>query len=170
LVSYKGLFELLEAWFDVARSLPGATLVLVGEGSADIDNCERELREQVASLDMKDQVIFAGAVDNVQDYLKCADVFVFPSRNEAFGLSVIEAMAAGLPVVSSRAGGLADIAISDNGVLPVEIDSGSSLKDTLIDILGDESRRRRLGRRARSSACSRFDLHAVGDRYLQLFA
>ena len=109
-------------------------------------------------------------MDNVQDYLRCADVFVFPSRNEAFGLSVIEAMAAGLPVVSSRAGGLADIARSDNGVLPVDAGNPDSLKEAIVAILGDEKGRRRLGQRARNSACSHYDHYAVSDRYLQLFA
>lgn len=170
LVSYKGLFDLVDAWRDVAQSIPEATLVLVGAGGADIDNCERELRDRVAATGLGGRIIFVGAVSNVQDYLKCADVFVFPSRNEAFGLSVIEAMAAGLPVVSSRAGGLADIARSDNGVLPVEAGNPDSLREALVAILRDETWRRRLGQHARDSACALYDHYAVGDRYLQLFA
>ena len=45
---------------------------------------------------------FTGRVDNVEDYLRAADVFVFPSVFEALGLSLIEAAACGLPA-SARA-------------------------------------------------------------------
>ena len=50
-----------------------------------------------------------GRVDDVENYLRAADVFVFPSRFEALGISWIEAAACGLPAVGSRTGGIVDV-------------------------------------------------------------
>jgi GT2 family glycosyltransferase len=84
-------------------------LVLVGEGGGDLDACEDELRRYVAQHTLEGRVRFTGAVDNVPDWLRAADAFVFPTENEAFGLSLVEAMACGLPSVSTVVGGLAEI-------------------------------------------------------------
>ena len=91
LVSYKGLPTVLRAW----QALPDATreqchLLFVGEGGHDIFNCEQALRDTVAEAGLVGSVTFAGAVDNVVDYLQASDVFLFPTENEAFGISIIK--------------------------------------------------------------------------------
>jgi glycosyltransferase involved in cell wall biosynthesis len=93
LVSYKGLPLLLETWRQLAQHFPTGTLVLVGEGSGDMHDCERDLRDFVARHGLDARVRFTGAVTRVEDWLRAADVFVFPTGNEAFGLSLVEAMA-----------------------------------------------------------------------------
>ena len=107
LVSYKGLTLLLRVWCELCRSGMSGTLVMVGAGSADMHNCEDALRRYVDEHRLDDRVIFTGGVANVEDYLRAADVFVFPTEKEAFGVSLVEAMACGLPSVATRAGGIA---------------------------------------------------------------
>ena len=68
----------------------------VGEGEL-----EQALRQEVRELGLQQQVIFQGAVSNVQDYLQAMDVFVLPSFFEGLGIVGIEAQAAGLPVLAS---------------------------------------------------------------------
>ena len=109
LVTTKGLPSLLRAWPAVIGRHPDALLVLVGSGGLGLQNCENELKLQVAQSGLETSVLFTGSVGNVHEYLQAGDIFVFPSEREAFGISVIEAMAAGLPVVTTCIDGIKDI-------------------------------------------------------------
>jgi len=168
LVSYKGLPLLLRIWTEVARRHTEAHLVLVGEGGSDIHNCEAELRSMARADGGSARVHFAGAVEHVGDYLRAADVFVFPSEEEAFGLSVVEAMATGLPVVATTAGGLVDVVSEENGALPVRLGDGEELTAALDRVLSDPELARTLGERGRRTAVAKFGLESVRDAYLGL--
>lgn len=109
LVTTKGLPSLLRAWPLVLKRHPEALLVLVGSGGLGIQNCEDMLRRLVKENRLESSVLFTGSLDNVQEYLQASDVFVFPSEREAFGISIIEAMACGLPVVTTGVDGIRDI-------------------------------------------------------------
>lgn len=168
LVSYKGLPSLTRIWPDVARSHPRAHLVLVGEGGQDIHNCEAALRETVRESGMDDRVSFVGAVEDVAEYLRAADIFVFPTEEEAFGLAAVEAMASGLALVSTQTGGLADFVSEDHGAIVVAAGDERQLAQALIRVLDDPGLRAELGRRGRRCAVERFSLDAVRDQYLEL--
>ncbi len=105
LVSYKGLALLLRVWREVVIEFPKAKLLLVGSGGLDMHNCEDELRSYVADHGLQNHVSFSGAVQNVEEYLQASDLFVFPTESEAFGLSLVEAMACGLPVITTSSRG-----------------------------------------------------------------
>jgi glycosyltransferase involved in cell wall biosynthesis len=109
LVTTKGLLPLLEAWRSVAATHPDALLVLVGSGGLGLQNCEAELRQRVHRDRLEERVLFTGSVDNVHEYLQASDLFVFPTEREAFGISVLEAMACGLPIVTTCVDGIRDV-------------------------------------------------------------
>ncbi len=166
LVSYKGLPRLLRIWQNLVVNHPHAQLVLVGEGSEDIHNCEAELHRFVEENALDDQVRFTGMVENVADYLRASDAFVFPTTVEAFGLAAVEAMACGLPVVSTRTGGLADFISEENGAIAIETDD--ELRSGLQRMIDDTEFAEELGRRGRETACRLFSLDSIRDRYLEL--
>jgi len=100
----KGLPALLAA----LRLLPGAhALVLGGDRPARM----RRGRELAGELGVEDRVHFAGVRPDPERLLAAADCLVFPSRFDAFGNAVLEAMASGLPVVVSRRAGGAEVVI-----------------------------------------------------------
>ena len=99
LTRQKGQDVLLAAWPAIRRSCPGARLALVGDGDR-----EGALRSVPAP-----GVTFAGAVDDVRDWLAAADVVVLPSRWEGLSLTVLEAMATGRSVVVSDIPGLGEV-------------------------------------------------------------
>lgn len=169
LVSYKGLPLLLRAWRDLRRSGTSGTLVLAGAGGADMHNCEDELREYVAEHGLEDSVVFAGAVDNVEDYLRASDAFVFPTENEAFGVSLIEAMAAGLPSVATPVGAIPDFFVDGANGLVVEPGSFAPLRDAIRVLLAGGDRVAALGRAARETVTARFSEDTIADGYLQVF-
>jgi starch synthase len=79
-------------------------------------------------LGIEDSVIFEGFIpdDELGDYYHSADVFVSPSINEPFGLTVTEAVEAGTPVVATSSG--AEEVLPGNAVVSVEPDSDSIMK------------------------------------------
>lgn len=109
LVTSKGLHSLLRAWQKVVPAHAEALLVLVGYGGLSMQNCEDELRRFTRDNGLDCSVMFTGSVDNVHEYLQAADAFVFPTQREAFGISVIEAMACGLPVITTGIDGVRDV-------------------------------------------------------------
>jgi glycosyltransferase involved in cell wall biosynthesis/methionyl-tRNA formyltransferase len=131
----KGLASLLRAWTTIAASHPHAHLMLVGSGGLGSHNCEGPLRSYVASHDLSSAVTFTGSVTNVHEYLQAADVFVFPSLREAFGISVIEAMACELPVITTTPGGLADVVRDPKTAVIVPPDDDVALAQALQQVL-----------------------------------
>ncbi len=85
--------------FEVLKYLPSKfVLLLCGDGPF-----KKELEETVKTMGLSDRVVFTGRIresDKV-DYYNLADVFVYPSLNEGFGLSVYEALACGKRVIAS---------------------------------------------------------------------
>jgi glycosyltransferase involved in cell wall biosynthesis len=169
LVSYKGLPGLVRVWQRLASNRTDTTLVLVGSGSLDIHNCERQLREMVARADMEDRVLFCGDVGNVHEYLQAADAFVFPSENEAFGVALIEAMACGLPVIATPVGGAKDLLVHGQNGLVVEPGDEQGLFCQLEALLADCALARRLGLTAAQTVQRRYSVEAVTDAYVCLF-
>ena len=98
---YKNCDGLLRAFAAAKPDLGGHRLVVVGPGrdTAYVG----ELRALAAQLGIADDVIWVGGVpiEETVDFYRAADVFVYPSHNETFGLPILEAMACGCPVVTS---------------------------------------------------------------------
>ena len=83
---------LAKVFTEIKKIKPNSKLLLVGSGEL-----EEEVRSELGSLGVFDDVIFAGSVDNVSDYYSAMDAFVFPSVYEGLGIVLIEAQSSGLP-------------------------------------------------------------------------
>jgi glycosyltransferase involved in cell wall biosynthesis len=166
----KGLETLLSAFGEVARESPEAHLVIVGSGEGQALSVEGALRDEVRRSGLQARVTFAGRRDDVEECLRAADVFVFPSLNEALGISLVEAAACGLPAVASRTGGIVDVVRDGNTGLLVDPGDAPGLAAAMRRLLGDASQRQALGAAARERAVARFDFDASVAQYRALFA
>jgi glycosyltransferase involved in cell wall biosynthesis len=169
LVSYKGLPLLLRVWDEIRCRHENAILLLAGTGGLDIHNCEAQLHDYVTSAGLKENVLFLSAVQNIPEYLQAADLFVFPTENDAFPSSLIEAMACGLPIVTTPVGGIKTIVAHQETGLLVQPGNHQQLYDALIAILSDKTLASRLGHTGRQIVEERYSAGNTVGKYLALF-
>jgi len=166
----KGVMMLIDVWRELAAAHPDAHLVIVGTGRGSFDSCERELGEFVARHGLGGQVTLTGNVANVHEYLQAADLFVFPSDYEGFGLSILEAMAVGLPMVSTRVGVTMEIPAGVEFGILVPPKDRNAFRDALQQLLRDDGLRRRMGVNAHAAVQARYSLTAEARQYVEVFA
>jgi N-acetyl-alpha-D-glucosaminyl L-malate synthase BshA len=99
----KRVRDVVRVFARVREQVP-SVLVMVGDGP-DRGAAEEEARLQGVAADVR----FLGKIDAVAPLLAAADLYVFPSESESFGLSALEALACGVPVVAARVGGVPEV-------------------------------------------------------------
>ena len=136
LVYEKGIQHLIAAMPKILDNYHDAKLIIAGKGGM-ID----ELKAQVEYMGISNKVYFTGYLDakQVQKMYKCADVAVFPSTYEPFGIVALEAMLAGVPTVVSDVGGLNEIV--EHGVTGMKSYAGNSnsIADSILTLLYDHA-------------------------------
>jgi len=129
----------------VLQQVPGTRLAVVGDGPARAD-----LQAQFAGTPTKFMGYLRG--EELWSAFASADIFVFPSALETFGLVLIEAMAAGLPVVTSRVGGVDDMVRSGVNGYVFNVGDVRGMIDGVRAILSHKNKRQVMGRNARMFA------------------
>ncbi|MEA5593444.1 glycosyltransferase family 4 protein [Rivularia sp. UHCC 0363] len=141
LIDEKGIPELLEAFTKLSPQKQ-VTLVIVGDGSRSQNYHSYTQQNQL------DNVVFAGFQPQtaLPQYYGIADIFVFPTRSDTWGLVLNEAMAAGLPIVCSDAAGAApDLVVNgENGYL-IPVGDVEKLSEKLQILVEDENLREKMG-------------------------
>jgi glycosyltransferase involved in cell wall biosynthesis len=136
----KGGPELAAAFGRVLESHPDAALTVVGCSPVlELPNCE---------------VVGPVPVDDVAPYYDRASIFCLPTRREAYGIAVVEALARGLPVVATRVGALPELVTDGETGYLVEVGDVDALARRLTALLDDPDRRRRFGLAARRAGAS----------------
>ncbi|ECD5144132.1 glycosyltransferase family 1 protein, partial [Salmonella enterica subsp. enterica serovar Caracas] len=108
--------------------------LIIGDGKPEY---KKKLRNKITSKNLWDRVYMAGEVYPVMPVYKYADLVVVPSRNESFGMTVVEASYMEIPVFASNVGGLAEIIQSNiNGIL-LPVDNKCIWAATLCDYLNN---------------------------------
>jgi glycosyltransferase involved in cell wall biosynthesis len=169
LVSYKGLPLLLSVWKEIRCEFADASLLLVGIGGLDIHNCEAQLKAYVEENDLQQCVFFTGSVHNVPDYLRASDVFVLPTKEDAFPGALLEAMACRLPVITTPVGAIKTVIKDGENGLLVQPGSFEQLRQALAALLTDGGLAKKLGEAGRQTVQNRYAAVTVARQYEQLF-
>lgn len=162
----KGIDILLRAFALVAPKFADVSLVLIG----------REGPQYAALLQLVDDLGLARRVRcltnvehaQVMRYHRAATVFVLASRDEPFGIAILEAGVNGVPVVASRVGGIPEIISSPRLGALVEPENVEMLADAMERLLVSEATRHELGQQLRAHVMANFTWQAAGRKYLQL--
>lgn len=156
LESEKGFDVLVEAASIVLAREPRAQVVIAGDGSL-----RSALEQQAARSGFGPRMRLIGRQEDMGVCYRAADIVAVPSRSEGQGLTPLEAMAHALPVIASRVGGLCEVVDDGQTGILVNADSPDELAGALVELLGDEVARRRLGSGGRARVTERFSLDAM---------
>jgi glycosyltransferase involved in cell wall biosynthesis len=160
----KGHDVLLAAAAQVCREHPNVRFQLAGDGPM-----RPQLEQQARDLGIGPNVAFLGHREDVPELLAHSDLFVLPSRTEAFPNGLVEAMAAGLPCIASSVGGILELLQHDTNGLLVPVGDAASMAAAISALLRDPVRADSLGVAARQTIESRYSFDRMIEAFERLY-
>lgn len=160
LVPYKGAKYLIEAFKKVEEEDDDTILIIIGSGP---------LKEELEDLAKGSKNIkFTGRVEDLKPYYSLCDVFVLPSvsRQEAFGIALIEAMFFGKPCITTDIdSGMKYVVDYGNAGILVKPKDASGLKNEIIKLIKDDGLRKEIGEKARKRVLEKFASRVVLEKF-----
>ena len=158
LVYEKGVQYLIGAMPKILEHYHDAKLVIAGKGGM-ID----ELKKEVNTLGLDSKVCFAGYLNgkDVAKMYKAADISVFPSTYEPFGIVALEAMLAEIPVVVSDIGGLNEIVDHRQTGMKSYCGNSNSIADSILELLFDPALCSSIVKKAKSTVRNEYNWNKI---------
>ncbi|MFZ4779523.1 MAG: glycosyltransferase family 4 protein, partial [Terrimicrobiaceae bacterium] len=160
----KGVDLLLKAFPMVLQTHPGARLIIGGDGRE-----MGRLQDLTRNLGIFDKVQFIGQVENPKSFLDKLDIFVAPSREESFGITVCEAMERGLPIVAADVGGIPEIIRHNVDGILVPSEQPDCIGKALIHLLNNPEVRAILGGSGRCRVGNMFSRQTAVDSHERIY-
>ncbi len=159
----KGWKHFLDAMPRILKEFPDAKAIFIGYSR------NKELENYSKSLDLEKSVVFLGYLPEGSkiDAFRSADVFVFPTLYEGFGIVFLEAMAAGLPIVTTDSAGNKEIVDGSNGILTAPKQS-VEIAAAVIKLLENKALRSKISRNNKKKVLQ-YDWKKVAERYLEIY-
>ncbi|WFU19019.1 glycosyltransferase family 4 protein [Bradyrhizobium sp. CB3481] len=158
----KGTDVFVEAMCQLLPRYPDFTAVIVGAVVAEQQGFANALKQKIEAAGLQSRIVITGELEigEVQRWYQRLTIYAFTSRNEGFGLTLIEAMAAGAALVAARAGA-AEFVVED-GVTGLLIPPGdaAALVAALEPLMRDPASANAMGERARTRVVEKFSLEA----------
>ncbi|NLF96163.1 MAG: glycosyltransferase [Candidatus Riflebacteria bacterium] len=160
----KGIDRLINACSRLKHKGIAFELIIGGDGRH-----RHELNELASKLEIADCCRFCGEISDRQSFLDELDIFVAPSRQEAFGIHICEAMERSLPVVGARVGGIPELIEHGKTGILFDPERPDELADALAKLAKDRQLRSTLGINARNRVEKLFNRESAVARHLELF-
>lgn len=161
LVPYKDYFTTLEALRMLKDENYDFFYTIIGDGPLRDD-----LEKDVSLKGLRGRVILIGSVENPEQHLAKADVFIHSSKGEGCSNAILEAMYMGLPVIATNTGGTSEI-VGDNAIL-FEYQNVIGLYAALKKIMDDTELRKKMAEASYSIASTRFSVSRMLDDYQRI--
>jgi len=167
----KGSDVFVDAMCKLLPRYPDFTAVLVGAIMPEQTAFANDLRKQIGAAGLQARIVITGElpIEEVQHWYRRLTIYAFTSRNEGFGLTLIEAMSAGAALVASRAGA-AELVVEDGvtGVLTPPGDA-DALVAALEPLMRDPASAADMGERGRARVLANFSLDAEAAAIAQVY-
>jgi mannosyltransferase len=167
----KGSDVFVEAMCRLLPRHPDFTAVMVGAITPEHAGFANDLKKRIEATGLQSRIVISGElpIEDVQRWYQRLTIYAFTSRNEGFGLTLIEAMSVGAALVASRAGA-AELVVEDGvtGVLtpPGDVDA---LVAALQPLMGDPASAAAMGARGRARVLEKFSLDAEASRIAEVY-
>jgi mannosyltransferase len=167
----KGTDVFVEAMCRLLPRYPDFTAVIVGAIMPEQTAFANELKKRIEAAGLQARIVMTGELDigEVQRWYQRLTIYAFTSRNEGFGLTLIEAMAVGAALVASRAGA-AELVVEDGvtGVLtpPGDVDA---LVAALEPLMRNPALAAAIGEHGRARVLEKFSLDAEANRIAEVY-
>jgi len=165
MTAQKGPDLLLEAVPDVLKDYPNAKFVFVGDGYM-----RAQLEERARQLNVMHAVRFTGYISNEEkaNLMKACDCVVVPSRNEPFGIVVLEAWSCGKPVIATHGTGAGELIW--HGVTGLRVyQAPNSIAWGIKEILRNPEKAKWMGKNGRYAAEKEFTWDKVAEQTLKVY-
>lgn len=167
----KGTDVFVDAMCRLLPRYPDFTAVIVGQVTPEQTVFANDLKKRIEAAGLQLRVVITGElpIEQVQRWYQRLTIYAFTSRNEGFGLTLIEAMAAGSALVAARAGA-AELVVED-GVTGVLIPTGDAdaLAAALEPLMRDVAAATVMGERGRARVLAKFSLDAEAARIGEVY-
>ncbi|MCP3370940.1 glycosyltransferase family 4 protein [Bradyrhizobium cajani] len=167
----KGTDVFVDAMCRLLPRYPDFTAVIVGQVTPEQTVFANDLKKRIESAGLQSRIVITGElpIEQVQRWYQRLTIYAFTSRNEGFGLTLIEAMAAGSALVAARAGA-AGLVVED-GVTGVLIPTGDAdaLAAALEPLMRDVDAALAMGARGRARVLAKFSLDAEAARIGEVY-
>jgi glycosyltransferase involved in cell wall biosynthesis len=161
----KGFHILVDAAAEVLHQRSDAGFVLFGDGPL-----RQDLEMRAKSQSLERRFIFTGFRPDLLRYLPHLDLGVIPSFTEGLPVILLELFAAGVPAVATRVGGVPEVLEDGLSGYLVRVGDSKALAAKILEMLGNDGRRRSMGQHARERVQADFSFTRQSGRYQQLFA
>ena len=174
IIRKKGVFELPEIFNKVRSQVPEAKLVLIGGDAGDIATGSKStwklVQQQFHEKDLE-QVSYLGKIpySAVQDYIKKANVCVFPTYAETLGMVTIESMAMQKPVVNSNIGWAQELMEDGKSGFLVHPSQYEKYAKHITELINDEALYESMGSEALQFVSNHFDIQQVVEQNIQFY-
>lgn len=161
----KGIDRLIYACGELRKQNIPFKLVIGGNGRQ-----KSELTELAKQTGIEAHCSFVGEICDRDAFLKDLDIFVAPSRQEAFGIHICEAMERGLPIIGAGVGGIPELISHNESGLIFAPESKTELVDALKKMINDDNFRKTSGAESRKKVEQLFDRQIAIARHLEIYA
>ncbi len=149
----KGVDVFLRAFAEILKEAPNCRFVQVG-----IDTAEHpEFLILAEELGVADKVKWVGISDDAYSHIANCDVYVQPSRKEALGFTVMEAMFAAIPIVATRVGGIPEAVVDGGNGWLVASEDHIEMANKCLSLIADPKLRNQMGAAGRKLVEEKFD-------------
>ncbi|MEK4252837.1 N-acetyl-alpha-D-glucosaminyl L-malate synthase BshA [Ureibacillus sp. FSL K6-2830] len=159
----KNLPDIVETFIEIRKQLP-AKLLLVGDGPE-----KHRVMVQVKESPYKDDILFLGKQENVEELFSISDLKLLLSEKESFGLVLLEAMACGVPGIGTNVGGIPEVIEHGVNGYVVELGDVQQAAAYAIELLTDENKHEEFKLNAIQTVQTKFHEEPIIDQYEELY-